>query len=170
MLSDDITNHLNIKIFSSLGREKKDFADLAHKNAKARKFHYYRAMWIWAFARFFGILLEVGVIFIAIKLRGNGVLELGMIILLQMYVIRIMESLRSIGHTLRTFFRCIAEIGEVVEIINTPHSVVDTTDKKLKITEGEVKFEEVTFAYDEKNPVFDQLSFHIKPGERIGLV
>jgi ABC-type multidrug transport system fused ATPase/permease subunit len=74
------------------------------------------------------------------------------------------------GNTFRYFFRCVAEIGEVVAIIDTPHSVIDTSDKKLKVREGGICFENVSFAYNENNPVFDQLSFSIKPGERVGLV
>jgi ABC-type multidrug transport system fused ATPase/permease subunit len=74
------------------------------------------------------------------------------------------------GNTFKNFFRCVAEIGEVVAIIDTPHSVQDTTTKKLKVKEGEIEFQEVEFSYDGKNKVFDQLSLKIKPGERIGLV
>jgi ATP-binding cassette subfamily B protein len=67
------------------------------------------------------------------------------------------------SNTFRNFFRCIAEIGEVVAIIDTPHSVIDTSNKKLKVSQGEIVFDEVNFAYNENNPVFENLSFRIKP-------
>jgi ATP-binding cassette subfamily B protein len=69
LLSDDITNNFNIKIFSSLDREKRDFAELAHKNTKAWKTNYYKSMWIWATSRVLSITLEIGTVYVAIKLR-----------------------------------------------------------------------------------------------------
>ncbi|MDR0368990.1 MAG: hypothetical protein LBH96_00145 [Candidatus Peribacteria bacterium] len=74
------------------------------------------------------------------------------------------------GHFFRSFFRCVSEIGEVVEIMDTPHSITDNSDKKLKVTSGHIAFEGVDFSYDRNNKVFEQLNFIIKPGERVGLV
>ena len=58
----------------------------------------------------------------------------------------------------------------MVEILDTPHSVVDASNAKLHVKEGKISFCDVDFAYDEKNKVFEQLSFDIKPGERVGFV
>ena len=57
-----------------------------------------------------------------------------------------------------------------MEIIDTPHSVIDHSDKKLKVTTGIIEFQEVDFSYDGESQVFDKLSFRVKPGERVGLV
>lgn len=170
LLSDDITNNFNIKIFSSLKREEKDFGKINYDTARARKVQYYRMMWIWGISRLFAIGLEVGTIYTAILLRGQGAIEIGVIVLLQTYVLRIMDYLWGMSHTFRAFFKCVSEIWEVVEIIDTPHSIIDHTNKKLRITEGRIEFNDVNFSYDGKNNVFDQLSLNIKPGERVGLV
>ena len=47
LLSDNITNNFNIKIFSSLSREKKHFSNLAGEAMDARKTQYFKMMWIW---------------------------------------------------------------------------------------------------------------------------
>jgi ABC-type multidrug transport system fused ATPase/permease subunit len=170
-LSDDITNSFNIKIFASLAREAKAFGAVNHANSKARKTYYYKMIWVWGFAwGFTGLAMEIGAMYMAITLRGEGVLAVGVIVLLQTYILRIMDFLGNMGNVFRQFFRCITEIGEVVAIIDTPHSVVDNTDKKLKVFEGTITFDAVDFSYDGVNKVFDNLSLHIKPGERIGLV
>jgi ATP-binding cassette subfamily B protein len=67
------------------------------------------------------------------------------------------------GNRIRHFFRSIVEIGEVVEIIDTPHSVIDKSNKKLSVKDGRIIFDNVDFSYDGKNKVFEQLSFDIKP-------
>ncbi|MES3015283.1 MAG: ABC transporter ATP-binding protein [Pseudomonadota bacterium] len=65
-------------------------------------------------------------------------------------------------------------IGTVQDGINTlsrPHAVVDAADAKpLQVSRGEVRFEHVAFAYGGTRRVIDELSLHIRPGEKVGLV
>ena len=65
-------------------------------------------------------------------------------------------------------------IGTVQDGINTlsrPHAVVDRADAKpLQVSRGDVRFEKVTFAYGGTKRVIEELSLHIRPGEKVGLV
>ena len=65
-------------------------------------------------------------------------------------------------------------IGTVQDGINTlsrPHTVVDRVGAKpLQVSRGDVRFENVTFAYGGTKRVIDALSLHIRPGEKVGLV
>ncbi|HET9341114.1 MAG TPA: ABC transporter ATP-binding protein [Casimicrobiaceae bacterium] len=65
-------------------------------------------------------------------------------------------------------------IGTVQDGINTiarPHTVVDRPDAKpLVVKRGDIRFEHVSFAYGGKGQVIDDLTLHIRPGEKIGLV
>ncbi|MBS0328191.1 MAG: ABC transporter ATP-binding protein [Proteobacteria bacterium] len=65
-------------------------------------------------------------------------------------------------------------IGTVQDGINTlarVHAVVDQADARpLVVTQGEIRFEDVSFAYGAKRGVIDDLSLVIHPGEKIGLV
>ncbi|MDR2541724.1 MAG: hypothetical protein LBD11_08565 [Candidatus Peribacteria bacterium] len=125
-------------------------------------------MRVWGVSRgLTSLILEIGTIYVALNLRGQGIISIGVIVLLQSYVLQLIDELGNMSNAFRAFFRCTAEIGEIVEIVDTPHSVVDKTDKKLKVSEGTITFEDVDFSYDGKNKVFDNLSLHIKPGERI---
>jgi ATP-binding cassette subfamily B multidrug efflux pump len=66
------------------------------------------------------------------------------------------------------------QIGTVQDGINTlskPRTVLDApTAAPLKVTSGEVRFENVHFSYGGKKTVIDGLNLHIRPGEKIGLV
>ena len=49
--------------------------------------------------------------------------------------------------------------------------MADAPDAKpLAVTQGDIRFEGVSFAYGGKNQVIDDLTLHIRPGEKIGLV
>jgi ATP-binding cassette subfamily B multidrug efflux pump len=65
-------------------------------------------------------------------------------------------------------------IGTVQDGINTfsrPHTVLDRPDAKpLQIGRGDLRFEHVSFAYGGSRRVIDDLSLHIRPGEKVGLV
>ena len=169
LLSDTITNNLTIKLFASLPREQKAFSSLNHATIQARKLQYYKSMRIWGFSAFFGLVLEIAIMYAAIRLWWMWIFEIGVIVLIQTYVLKIIEELRSIGMTFRSFFRNISEIWEMVEILDTPHEVIDNSDKKLKVKEGEIRFEKVDFSYGE-NQIFNALDLTIKPGERVALV
>lgn len=65
-------------------------------------------------------------------------------------------------------------IGTVQDGMNTlshPTQVNDPENAELlKVVGGAIKFSQVSYAYDEKNRVFDQLNLDIKAGEKVGLV
>ena len=65
-------------------------------------------------------------------------------------------------------------IGTVQDGINTlsrPHAVLDAPGAQaLVVSRGDVRFEQVSFAYGGARRVIDGLSLHIRPGEKVGLV
>lgn len=82
-------------------------------------------------------------------------------------------------------FEHIGTVRDGMTILSRPHSVVDAADAKpLVVTKGEIRFEDVSFAYGGKTGgvaaaeqtgepakrVIDSLSLVIRPGEKIGLV
>ena len=54
----------------------------------------------------------------------------------------------------------------MLEILDMPHEIVDTTTKHLKVTDGRIDFQQVAFQYVQGRPVFEGLDLQIKPGER----
>lgn len=169
VLADTLTNNQTIKFFASLEREELAFASCAKELATARRTQYFKSMWIWWFSAIFALFLELGTIYIALQLWGQGVIAIGVIVLLQTYVLRVIDQVWSIGMTFRTFFRVVVEIAEVVELLDLPHQILDKSQKKLIVAEWSIAFDKVQFSYG-KHQIFHDLSFQVKPGERVALV
>jgi len=69
-----------------------------------------------------------------------------------------------------TLFEHIGTVQDGINTIARPYSVVDAPDAKpLAVSRGEIRFEQVSFAYA-KHDVIDELDLVIRPGEKIGLV
>jgi len=157
-----IVNNYTIKFFATEKREEKNYGKLNHEAASARKNQYYRSMWIRGSAGFMSILLEIGIMYFAIRMRGDGLISLGMIVLLQVYILRVIDFLRGIGQTLRHVFVAMSESSEILEIIDTPHEIQDNSSKRLKVTSGAISFQGVDFSYG-KEAIFKDLNLDIKP-------
>ncbi|MEG0201743.1 MAG: ATP-binding cassette domain-containing protein, partial [Comamonas sp.] len=69
-------------------------------------------------------------------------------------------------------FENVGTIQDGILTLTKPRTIVDAPDAKpLQVTQGEIRFEDVSFAYkDRGKKVIDHLNLHIRPGERIGLI
>ena len=169
LLSDLIINNHTIKLFASEKKEERKYARLNYDTAHARKIQYHKSICIWGSSAAIWIILEIGIMYLAIRMWWNGTISLGIIVLLQTYILRLIDFLWGIGQTLRHTFIAISEASEILQIIDTPHEIQDKSSKKLKLQHGAISFNNVNFSYGE-NQIFHDLNFHIKPGERVALV
>ena len=70
-----------------------------------------------------------------------------------------------------SLFEHIGTVQDGMNTLSRPHAVVDRADARpLQVSHGDVRFENVTFAYGGTKPVIEALSLHIRPGEKVGLV
>ena len=115
-------------------------------------------------------IFSIWSIYFAIKAWGAWIVSASVIILVQLYVMRISNQLSNIRYILKAMSRALWESTEMLEILNTPHEIQDHTNKKLKIWHGKIDFENVTFSYIDGKNVFDGLNLSIKPGEKVAIV
>ncbi|HWH82167.1 MAG TPA: ABC transporter ATP-binding protein, partial [Burkholderiaceae bacterium] len=70
-----------------------------------------------------------------------------------------------------SLFEHIGTVQDGITTLSRPHAVVDRVGAApLAVSRGEVRFEHVGFAYGGTKRVIDDLSLHIRPGEKVGLV
>ena len=169
-LSDSIINNYNVLIFASLPYEFKRFQKTLTwwMNMRWKQ----RRLWERTFfiSWIVTCVFSIWSIYFAIKARWAWLVPASVIILVQMYVIRISNQLSDIRYILKSLSRALWESTEMLEILNTPHEIQDHTNKKLKILDGRIDFDNVTFSYIEWKKVFDDLNLRVKPGEKIAIV
>jgi ATP-binding cassette subfamily B protein len=80
--------------------------------------------------------------------------------------------LRDVGYHVHALQRAVNEMEEVVAIHDQPMEIEDRPDARpLRITRGEIRFENVDFHYGRHlAPLYQGLSVTIRAGERVGLV
>jgi ATP-binding cassette subfamily B multidrug efflux pump len=70
-----------------------------------------------------------------------------------------------------SLFEHVGTVQDGIATLSRPHTVLDRPGAPpLRVTRGEVCFEDVGFSYGGGRRVIDGLSLHIRPGEKIGLV
>ncbi len=170
LLSDTITNNMNIKTFASLEREYTWFDELVSKRRKITRIKRFRSMIIRTITGLFTVLLEFLIFYFTIIFRQQWIVSIGLFVLLQIYIFKILDQMRSIGNVFRYLYQSFSESAEMLEILETPHEVVDTSKNNLKVTNGKIEFQHVQFSYVPGTPVFQGLDLKIKPGEKVGIV
>ena len=169
-LSDSIINNFNVSIFASLPYEFKRFSDTLTWWLKIKKKQWTISEWTYCISWFVTWAFAILSIYFAIKARWLWLVPASIILLVQMYVMKISEQLSNVRYILRSMSRALWESTEMLEILNTPHEIQDHTNKKLKIQSGKIDFEWVDFGYADWNKIFDKLNLSIKPGEKVAIV
>lgn len=84
----------------------------------------------------------------------------------------VLEQTWMLGTDLPAFISEWGAAKNALNLIATPIGITDVKDARpLTVTRGEVRYEHVTFGYREgQPPLFGDLSLHIAPGEKLGLV
>ncbi len=171
VLADTIANHLNVKLFTGYIRETALFAKITGRLQKLRQFTWNLGNYFEALQTVLMMVLEIGIMFYAISLWQDGFLTIGDFVLIQTYLITIINRLWSFGRVIRSYYEAMAEAREMTEILMTPHAVNDAKNAKpLNVSSGEIKFENVSFAYSKTRMVIADFDLTVKPNEKVALV
>ncbi|MFP1632291.1 ABC transporter ATP-binding protein [Zhengella sp. ZM62] len=116
-----------------------------------------------------GLLFAVGAVGIWLWL-GSGVTAGAVAIGLGL-VLRLNGMSHWIMWELSGLFENIGMAIDGMQTLSRPHSVTDRPGARaLRVDEGHVRFEDVTFHYGKGKGVIERLNLDVRPGEKIGVV
>jgi len=127
---------------------------------------------VWAINNVLVGIFVVGIMITTFYLWSGELITVGSFVLVATLTRNFLFSLTNIGTNLNSIADSYAEMRNGLRDLSRPHDIVDKPSaKKLIIDKKEVAFDQVTFAYD-KDPrrIFENLSFSVKGGEKIGVV
>ena len=116
-------------------------------------------------------LLIVGVVGWALALWMQGEASIGVVAAATALTLRLNAMTGWIMWALSSFFRQLGGVSEGMETISQPIEMVDTSRAQpLTITEGKVEVQGLSHHYGRQSGGLSDVSFTIRPGEKIGLV
>ena len=118
------------------------------------------------------MVIKIGAIAFAVYAAQNDLVSVASVYLIITYTGSVAHELRNMNGIMRNYNRIIGNANDMVEILQTPTTLIDKSDLKLKVTNGEISMDKITFTHDEGqgDTLFHDFSLDIKPGEKIGLV
>jgi ATP-binding cassette subfamily B protein len=171
LLSDTVSNNINIKLFNGYLYESDSYGSLSEKLHKIRKYTWDMGAIFYGFQSLLMLILEVSVLYFAVRLWQKDMLTVGDFVLIQSYLFTAMMLVWDFGRVMMKIYERLAEAEEMTRILNMPHQIIDTNKARtLKVNKGEITFEDVSFKYEEGEDVIKNFNLTVKPGQKVALV
>ncbi len=101
----------------------------------------------------------------------NGNLTSGSLIAFLVYSVNISNPVKRLGNVYGTIQKAVAAAERVFEVLDTKPEIEDAPDAlELPAVTGRVTFDNVTFAYNNGEPVLHNMSIDIEPGRVLAIV
>jgi len=143
-------------------RENNKFADLNLKAAKVR------ALYGNASQLILGVSMA-SVLYYGGYAVSTGVLSVGELTAFITYLSLLMWPMRAFGFMLSATQRALAATSRIFEIIDMGEAPKQRRGVRPASLRGEIVFDSVTFSYVKGKPVLKNVSFRVKPGEKLFL-
>lgn len=113
----------------------------------------------------------VGTTALALWLWSSSLITIGSIVLATGLVIRINNMSEWIMWVVNGVFEEFGVVQDGIRTISQPRIVQDKPNAPaLKVNQGNIHFNRISFSYDNQKPVYNNLELTVKAGEKIGLV
>lgn len=170
-LSDTITNQNTIQLFNGQRFESRGYKAVTDEQASMTKISWNLDAIMEAGQAFLGFTIQFLLFFFAIKYWSQGLITIGVFVLLQVYIISLIDQLWSFTRVVRIAYQSYADAKEMVEIMLLPYEIEDIPDpKELFVNQGEIKFEDLGFSFNKTRQVLKDIDLVIEPGKKVALV
>ncbi|OOF69686.1 ABC transporter ATP-binding protein [Rodentibacter caecimuris] len=117
------------------------------------------------------IMLTLSTATLGVVLWQQGQVGVGAIATATAMALRVNGLSRWIMWESARLFENIGTVNDGMATLTKPHTIIDKPNASLlKIKQGEIKFNDVSFSYDPTKPLLNHFNLTIKPGEKVGLI
>ena len=170
---DSYTNILTVKLFARLANEEAYVREAIDEHQAAIGAHMRMITQFMFWLSVMNALLLTTTAVIGIMLWAQGAISAGVVATALPLAWQITNVAGFVSWEVTSIFENIGVVQEGMQTIAVPHAGADKPGaRELETSHGEISFDKVTFTYgrQDANAVLNQLSFTIRPGERVGLV
>ena len=173
LTQEDITGITTIQLFNREPAARKEFDE---RNNGLRLAHFEEVRW---FSIYFPVIETGQAVTVAVILAAGGFwllaggnpLTAGALIAFIAYIRDFFRPLGSLSDKAGSFQIAMASAERLFALMDTPEEINDPADPRAgEQLAGTIAFENVTFAYDENNPVLKNISFTVEPGQVLAVV
>ncbi|WP_157266018.1 ABCB family ABC transporter ATP-binding protein/permease [Azohydromonas aeria] len=101
----------------------------------------------------------------------DGRMTLGDLVMINAFMIQLYIPLNFLGVLYREIKQSLTDLDRMFHLLETHREVADAADARpLAVSQGCVRFEDVSFAYEKERPILRGLSFEIPPGRTVAVV
>jgi len=121
-----------------------------------------------------GFIIAIGLIAI-MTMAGYGVtggtMSIGDFVLVNTYLIQLYMPLNFLGFVYREIKRSLTDMDQMFGLLHEYTEIRDEENAKpLAVNGGEIEFDNVSFAYDERRSVLGGISFKVPAGKSVAIV
>lgn len=101
----------------------------------------------------------------------NSALSVGAFASIMLYLVQLQQPLNMLGFVYREITQAFADMERMFGLRNIAVEVADAPDAKdIVVGRGEIRFENVSFAYDPERQILEGLSFNVPAGKTVAVV
>ncbi len=113
----------------------------------------------------------IGMMILAVFQIKSGIMSIGDFIIVNTYLIQLTIPLNFIGFVYWQIKQSLVDMENMFQLLNEKNEINDFSDSKdLVITNASIKFENVSFNYDQKRSIIKNISFEILPNQTLAIV
>ena len=171
-LQENITGMATVQVY---GRERQNFDQFDQINSRHRDAHVDS---IFYYATFYPAIELIGALATALLLWYGGgrvvqgTVELGALVAFLQYAQRFFKPISDLSEKFNVMQSAMASSERIFDLLDTPVAITSPSDvtREQPRGSGHIRFENVSFAYQDDDYVLRNVTFEVAPGERIGVV
>lgn len=170
-LQENITGARVTQIFTREEENAEIFDRLSEKYRKSWVNAVKYSHLVWPATDNVSTLVRAAIFVVGLLVLTPAAVSLGTIVAMTSYASSFWQPIMNLSNIFNNFINNIAYLERIFETLDEPATIADKPNAQdIGDITGEVKFDDVTFSYEQGKTVLEHISFDVKPGESVALV